>query len=131
MRNTKIEWADMTWNPISGCYGDCPYCYARQIANRFQFRRDCILTACDGSPLDSSKDLHIREDALNRRRVIELDRAAYHNRGKGSSSLPLRVYSYIPQGQVGRTDAYPRELQRYFRLLHGGPLCPLGPGQLD
>ena len=77
MRNTKIEWADMTWNPISGCYGDCPYCYARQIANRFQFRRDCILTACDGSPLDSSKDLHIREDALNRRRVIELDRAAY------------------------------------------------------
>jgi protein gp37 len=25
----------MTWNPVTGCLNDCPYCYARKIANRF------------------------------------------------------------------------------------------------
>lgn len=35
MYRTKIDWCDSTWNPISGCYHDCPYCYARQIAHRF------------------------------------------------------------------------------------------------
>lgn len=32
---TKIDWADATWNPVTGCYHDCPYCYARGMANRF------------------------------------------------------------------------------------------------
>lgn len=35
MENTKIEWCDSTWNPVTGCYHDCPYCYARSIATRF------------------------------------------------------------------------------------------------
>lgn len=33
--NTSIEWAQWSWNPITGCRHDCPYCYARDIANRF------------------------------------------------------------------------------------------------
>jgi protein gp37 len=36
VNKTKIEWADYTWNPISGCKHGCPYCYARRIAERFQ-----------------------------------------------------------------------------------------------
>ena len=32
---TKIEWCTHTWNPVTGCYHDCPYCYARGIARRF------------------------------------------------------------------------------------------------
>jgi protein gp37 len=32
---TKIEWCDMTWNPVWGCLNNCPYCYARKIAKRF------------------------------------------------------------------------------------------------
>lgn len=35
MEKTKIEWADSTWNPVTGCLHNCPYCYARGIANRF------------------------------------------------------------------------------------------------
>ena len=35
MEKTKIEWTDSTWNPVTGCYHKCPYCYARQIAERF------------------------------------------------------------------------------------------------
>lgn len=30
-----IEWAAWSWNPITGCKHTCPYCYARDIANRF------------------------------------------------------------------------------------------------
>lgn len=35
MNKTRIDWCDMTWNPITGCLNDCEYCYARRIANRF------------------------------------------------------------------------------------------------
>lgn len=33
---TKIDWCDSTWNPVTGCLHDCPYCYARGIVNRFK-----------------------------------------------------------------------------------------------
>lgn len=40
MRNTKVDWADSTWNPVTGCYHNCPYCYARRIATRFDGKAD-------------------------------------------------------------------------------------------
>lgn len=36
MEKTKIEWADSTWSPVTGCYHGCEYCYARGTANRFK-----------------------------------------------------------------------------------------------
>jgi protein gp37/DNA-directed RNA polymerase specialized sigma24 family protein len=33
--NDNIEWARWSWNPVTGCRYNCPYCYARDIANRF------------------------------------------------------------------------------------------------
>lgn len=35
MKKTKIEWCDATWNPVTGCFHGCEYCYARTIAYRF------------------------------------------------------------------------------------------------
>lgn len=35
---TKIDWADSTWNPVTGCLHGCEYCYARKIAERFRAR---------------------------------------------------------------------------------------------
>ena len=32
---TRIDWADASWNPVTGCLHGCKYCYARRIANRF------------------------------------------------------------------------------------------------
>src|SRR5262249_19820369 len=32
--NENIEWALWSWNPVTGSRHDCPYCYARDIANR-------------------------------------------------------------------------------------------------
>lgn len=35
MNKTGIEWCDATWNPVTGCQHDCPYCYAERQAKRF------------------------------------------------------------------------------------------------
>lgn len=35
LNKTNIPWADVTWNPITGCTKGCEYCYARAIAKRF------------------------------------------------------------------------------------------------
>ena len=35
MKKSKIEWCDITWNPVTGCLHSCKYCYARRIAWRF------------------------------------------------------------------------------------------------
>jgi len=35
MNKTKIDWADYTWNPVTGCLHGCEYCYAEKIARRF------------------------------------------------------------------------------------------------
>lgn len=41
MSDTKIEWADKVWNPVTGCTPiseGCANCYARRMANRLQGR---------------------------------------------------------------------------------------------
>ncbi|GAJ14303.1 unnamed protein product [marine sediment metagenome] len=40
MQKTKIEWCDMTWNPVVGCKHNCKYCYARRMNDRFKFIPD-------------------------------------------------------------------------------------------
>jgi hypothetical protein len=35
LNKSKIEWCDLTWNPVTGCNHGCEYCYAKKIANRF------------------------------------------------------------------------------------------------
>lgn len=32
---TKIDWCDSSWNPVTGCAHNCPYCYAERMAKRF------------------------------------------------------------------------------------------------
>ena len=36
MNKSKIDWCDYTWNPVTGCFHNCPYCYAKGIAHRFR-----------------------------------------------------------------------------------------------
>lgn len=47
MQRTKIEWADSTWNPVTGCEHGCEYCYARRIAERF--------SGCEPVPEDDDR----------------------------------------------------------------------------
>lgn len=63
MDKTKIEWADSTWNPITGCRHKCHYCYARGIANRFVSRKGCHLVEPETYKLgdDGSETYEINE----------------------------------------------------------------------
>ncbi|MEI6135606.1 MAG: DUF5131 family protein [Desulfomonile sp.] len=38
--NDMVEWANWTWNPITGCKHGCSYCYARDTYNRFKKPED-------------------------------------------------------------------------------------------
>lgn len=35
MEKTNIDWVDSTWNPITGCYYTCEFCYARTMVEKY------------------------------------------------------------------------------------------------
>lgn len=47
MNKTKIDWADYTWNPVSGCLHGCPYCYAKKTTTRFSVDARLNLAAAE------------------------------------------------------------------------------------
>lgn len=73
MKKTKIDWADSSWNPVTGCRHGCEYCYARGIANRFapfpllvpDFE---LLTPAGSKPLIYELDEPVRIKSRNNRR---------------------------------------------------------------
>lgn len=36
-KNDSIEWAKWSWNPVTGCRFNCPYCYAKKIAENDRY----------------------------------------------------------------------------------------------
>ena len=52
-----IEWAKWSWNPVTGCLHGCPYCYARDIANRYNINtHDNFEPACHPDRLEAPKN---------------------------------------------------------------------------
>ncbi|MBR6102658.1 MAG: DUF5131 family protein [Ruminococcus sp.] len=64
MDKTKIEWCDASWNPITGCYHGCEYCYARKMAKRFGESANCYTV--DGN--------HIKFGVCDDKPIYEIDR---------------------------------------------------------
>jgi len=40
MNKTSIEFADFTWNPITGCKNGCEYCWAKKFNDRYKMQND-------------------------------------------------------------------------------------------
>lgn len=62
MNKTKIEWADMTFNPVTGCKHGCEYCYAKQMTVRFSGHWDdskCRTVGGNG-------ELHVLDEPMKR-----------------------------------------------------------------
>ena len=59
-KKTKIDWADATWNPVTGCLHGCEYCYARRIARRFG-----NISCDDGRLHIQAKKVKSYEDAVH------------------------------------------------------------------
>lgn len=81
MKKTKIDWADSTWNPVTGCQHECEYCYARGIANRF-----------GGFDHDEEKKPVGIQFAIG---VQELDKPKYIMRANGLQKAPY-PWSFMP-----------------------------------
>lgn len=56
MNETKIDWAEMSWNPVTGCRHGCPYCYARRTAHRFDGKLE--------DPNRTANGLHVLEQKI-------------------------------------------------------------------
>lgn len=85
MEKTKIEWCDSSWNPVTGCYHTCPYCYARRTANRFK--------GCNASPDGSTAS----------RFVVLEDRPQYTDK-LGTSHSAAYPYGFVPTYHKYRID---------------------------
>ena len=92
MEKTKIEWAESTWNPVTGCYHGCPYCYARKIAERFK--------GCDdGStygPNHQATWRRVNPDAPQEESIFEVD----------TKCPPINI-RFDPKKQKRRTNVAP------------------------
>ena len=44
---TKIDWADASWNPVTGCEHGCEYCYARRMAKRYSYEGQTLDAPCE------------------------------------------------------------------------------------
>lgn len=56
---TQIEWADSTWNPVTGCSkltAGCDFCYAERFSERFR--------GVPGHPFENGFDLTLRPQRL-------------------------------------------------------------------
>lgn len=62
MNKTKIEWADYTWNPVTGCLHGCEYCYAEKVARRFGGHMDP--DRFEDHPEDETENIHVLDAPL-------------------------------------------------------------------
>lgn len=85
MEKTKIEWCDSTWNPVTGCYHTCEYCYARAMINRF------------GSNFKSKNGAKIHE--------LDTPILGRRNASEGSKKQPY-PYNFEPTLHNYRLDDY-------------------------
>ena len=55
-KDSAIDWARFSWNPVTGCQHNCPYCYARDIAERFYTQKfePSIIPDALAAPLNST-----------------------------------------------------------------------------
>lgn len=110
MNKTKIDWCDASWNPVIGCRHNCPYCYARDIANRFG--------GLDGYGCE--EDCKRVEETG----AYDLTKPAYIKRGKeGKAVLAPFPFKFAPQILRYRLDE-PKRMKKP-RTIFVGSMCDL------
>lgn len=62
-KSDSIEWAQWSWNPVTGCLHGCSFCYARDIAARYYDQG--FVPAFLPDRLDGPKNTHVPERAAS------------------------------------------------------------------
>jgi protein gp37 len=89
--NSRIEWTDATWNPVSGCEKvtrGCDNCYAERIAERFR--------GVSGHPFERGFDLTLRPHKLLEPLSWRLPRRIFVN------SMSDLFHKEVPKGFIDR-----------------------------
>jgi protein gp37 len=85
MNVTKIEWCDRTWNPVTGCFHSCPYCYARKQAKRFT-----------GFDKTQCPDMAIKAVAHEKHLMFELKEKLQRMTKKGKTVTATYPFNFDP-----------------------------------
>ncbi len=97
--NEMVDWAWWTWNPVTGCWHGCPYCYARDIAHRF-YNTEFEPTFYPGR-LDAPKNMklmsaeRVAKEAKKRR--VSFDNALVFSRNVFTCSMADLFGKWVPE----------------------------------
>ncbi len=112
-KNGSIAWAHYSWNPVTGCLHNCPYCYARDIANRFY-------------PQGFAPTFHPERLAIPVSHHPRID-AAIAGRCVFTCSMSDLFGSWVPQSWISAVlEAIYNAPEWYFLLLTKNPHRLLG-----
>jgi protein gp37 len=105
--NSKIEWTDATWNPVTGCTkisDGCDHCYAERFSERFR--------GVKGHPFEPGFDLTLRPKRLEQPLIWKKPRMVFVN------SMSDMFHKGIPKNYVGRVfDVMERANTHTFQVL--------------
>lgn len=97
--NEMVDWAWWTWNPVTGCWHGCTYCYARDIANRFYdtkfeptFHPDRLKAPQNMKPMTIER---IQNEAKKRR--VRLEDAVVFSKNVFTCSMSDLFGKWVPE----------------------------------
>lgn len=97
---TKIDWADASWNPVTGCLHGCEYCYARGIARRFGNHMSEFRELVNG--MDEQMEFHVLDKPFEFRRAGWIN-GVYVDLGTNGKSCPY-PFDFEPTFHKYRLD---------------------------
>jgi protein gp37 len=109
--NSKIEWTDATWNPVTGCTKvspGCDHCYAETFAERFR--------GVPGHHFENGFDVQLRPDKLDQPLRWKRPRRVFVN------SMSDLFHADVPEAYIAGVFAVmARAPQHTFQILTKRP----------
>jgi protein gp37 len=100
--NEMVDWAWWTWNPVTGCWHGCEYCYARDIAKRF-YETDFEPTFYPDrlkAPQNTNLMTPKRIESEAKKRKVSLEQAQTFSRNVFTCSMADLFGKWVPESWI-------------------------------